>query len=1115
MTATPEAPTVGNGEMWLQQVRQQLTKGRPAQRPAAVGQALMELGQDHGSPFSPGVPLEPGSGYGGEPRAWNYPTGYNIVSRPARDQRVSFETLKGLIDSYDVARMAIGHRIDDVRSLDYSIVPRRGFSGDSDAAVEAAHAIMRRPEGPGTKTPFRAWLAKYLEDVLRYDAGCLFRRRDRANRVIGLKVVSGLTIAPMLDYWGDTPLAPAPAYAQFVQGMPWKWFTVNDLIYEPFRPQPDSPYGFAPLEAVLLTANTDLRFQMHFLSWFTQGTVPEGFAMAPEDISSPEQLAIWQEYWDALLYGDDAAKHQIKWLPSGTKIEFPAIKEFNPEFSLYLMRKVAAAYHVTPNDLGFTEDVNRAVGETQVDVQFRVGTKPLVQHVEDIITDYLQEDRGLPVEFNFDTGQEKEDRVQIAQAHKIYVDMGAESVDEVRTEELGLPIDNERPMPRFVNNPRTGPIPLASILAIAGAIDPETGAPVNSVPLPIEPFDGAQGVLPDKAPGGTQFKRAPINPDEPQFPELEHPVPGSEVVGTRPGAPVIGEPVAKEVTAGITAATGITGHDDVHADEDEAQLAKAELAVFGRFVKARRRDGKWRNFQFTAADSVNAQRLNARGRAAVRKDAGQLVAAGLCVQAADTGRVLMLQRALDPTDPAGGYWEFPGGHIEDGETARTAACREWQEEAGCLLPIESIVALAFRGPTWAASNGVYQGYVLEVPSESSLSLALRGQVSNPDDPDGDVIEALAWWNPADLLDNPVIRPELAADLPLVMAALEPAGQPDEALPLEDGQHNFLTVDEVRAAGAEVLARQAADALAKADDAGPKASWRDSAEKVPQHRFDLRLTDYYAPRITDALRTAFPASVLRAAISGASERVAKAVNEDLQALRSAARDALASSVSTDDLEQHLRELMAEAYQSGAFAAGEQIGPGAVTLGGVADFDWSAWQPGDQAAAALASDGGLADLLDTAGVGVQGIIGTTLDQLGNAIGDGLTRGDSIDTIAGSLEGIVGDPSRAEMIAHTETARATTVATLATYDANGIGLWDWVLSDGACPECEDAAANGPYPVHDSGDQPPKHPRCRCAASPRADSVSSPTESGDDTDLVGLLSIADAPPAPGDPGQ
>jgi 8-oxo-dGTP pyrophosphatase MutT (NUDIX family) len=142
------------------------------------------------------------------------------------------------------------------------------------------------------------------------------------------------------------------------------------------------------------------------------------------------------------------------------------------------------------------------------------------------------------------------------------------------------------------------------------------------------------------------------------------------------------------------------------------------------------------------------------------------VAAGVAVRAADTGRVLMLQRAVTNGDPAAGAWEFPGGCLEPGETAAMGAAREWQEETGCALPPGHLTG------RWASPSGVYEGLVYEVPSESDVPISDgRDAVINPDDPDGDVFEALAWWSPEQLADNPAVRAELLADLDLVLDAL--------------------------------------------------------------------------------------------------------------------------------------------------------------------------------------------------------------------------------------------------------------------------------------------------------------------------------------------------------
>jgi 8-oxo-dGTP pyrophosphatase MutT (NUDIX family) len=159
------------------------------------------------------------------------------------------------------------------------------------------------------------------------------------------------------------------------------------------------------------------------------------------------------------------------------------------------------------------------------------------------------------------------------------------------------------------------------------------------------------------------------------------------------------------------------------------------------------------------------------GDAAVKGKKG-LRAAGLVVRAADTGRILMLQRAVDDGDNAGGLWEFPGGRLDEGENALEAAFREWSEEVGVAAPDGDLDGL------WNASNGRYRGFVLTVPSEDAVDVfGDRDEVANPDgDPDGDTVEALAWWYPEQIKDNPAVRPELSADAKLIRRALSKSAQ---------------------------------------------------------------------------------------------------------------------------------------------------------------------------------------------------------------------------------------------------------------------------------------------------------------------------------------------------
>src|ERR1043166_898494 len=100
---------------WLEQIgiRKAVTPASKEEQARAVASATQQM---TGAAFSPGMPMQPNV-FGDRAKAWNVPSGYNIKSRPERDKRMSFEMLKALTDSYDVAAMCISHRINSIRSL--------------------------------------------------------------------------------------------------------------------------------------------------------------------------------------------------------------------------------------------------------------------------------------------------------------------------------------------------------------------------------------------------------------------------------------------------------------------------------------------------------------------------------------------------------------------------------------------------------------------------------------------------------------------------------------------------------------------------------------------------------------------------------------------------------------------------------------------------------------------------------------------------------------------------------------------------------------------------------------------------------------------------------------
>ena len=103
------------------------------------------------------------------------------------------------------------------------------------------------------------------------------------------------------------------------------------------------------------------------------------------------------------------------------------------------------------------------------------------------------------------------------------------------------------------------------------------------------------------------------------------------------------------------------------------------------------------------------------------------------------GQVILIQRK---TEPNAGWWGFPGGHVELGETAMQAATRELFEETGVIArPLEYLtnVDVLLRDPV-----GMVQKQYL-------LTAVLCAYESGTPVPDDDALQAC--WLPVDEIEN--------------------------------------------------------------------------------------------------------------------------------------------------------------------------------------------------------------------------------------------------------------------------------------------------------------------------------------------------------------------------
>lgn len=157
--------------------------------------------------------------------------------------------------------------------------------------------------------------------------------------------------------------------------------------------------------------------------------------------------------------------------------------------------------------------------------------------------------------------------------------------------------------------------------------------------------------------------------------------------------------------------------------------------------------------------------------------------------------------------------------------------------------------------------------------------------------------------------------------------------------------------------------------------------------------------------------------------------------------------------------------------------------------VADVDWTAWTPGapDLAAQLLAGvtdDHVLRALLDQADITIKSISDTRMGDLARAVAAAIGDGSTMRELAGELADVLDDPSRADMVAVTETNRAMTAAALDQFAALDVRYVGFLSAEDVrvCPRCDENENTGPIPIWDQfpNGAPPVHPSCRCCLIP-----------------------------------
>lgn len=364
--------------------------GVPQSAPPAVISTQPEPWMGPGKPLSPAAPPQDVAG-----RAFDYPLSWNTNTTPRRFEPISFQDLRNLAQSFELLRMCIETRKDQLSKLTWSVMPRLGpgekHRKSPDERCRRVEKFLRRPDGVHD---WSQWVRIFAEDMFVIDAATLYRRRDRAGRPYGLEPVDGATIIPLIDASGRRPLAPSPAYQQVLKGMPAINYTTDELTYAVRNPRSNRVYGYSPCEQVVAYANIGLRRMAGQLYHFSEGNVPEALFGVPETWT-PAQIQEFQVYWDRMLSGNQANRARARFIPGGLSY-FPTRPDgaLTDPFDEWLARICCYAFSLPP--FPFVKQVNRATAESMYDAALEEGLGPTITFIKGVIDREIDEFLGEP-----------------------------------------------------------------------------------------------------------------------------------------------------------------------------------------------------------------------------------------------------------------------------------------------------------------------------------------------------------------------------------------------------------------------------------------------------------------------------------------------------------------------------------------------------------------------------------------------------------------------------------------------------------------------------------------------------------------------------------------------
>jgi phage portal protein BeeE len=337
-------------------------------------------------------------------------------------------------------RGAVQIRRTQVSSAEWDIVPfdqRRPYSKRQQDVIRK---LFRQPN-PANDS-YRGFIEPVTDDLLILDAGCVEKVRDLSGNLRELWPTNAAQIKVNAMWDGNPNTA---RYFWYPDGINEKarW-TNEDFIYMMMNPRTDSPVGLPALETLRASVEAELAAS-EYNRRQVENAAPDGIINLGEGFTEP-QVEKFRDFFESEVagrgplgfIGGSKAPSFIKFRDSNRDQQFL-------EWQIYLVRKIAVVFGLTPQDLGVTFDVNRSTSEIQMQVSEDRGLRPLMSNIQEYLTEEVVWDKSFGgmannLAFRFTALNLKESTAKAAIYEKALAGVPWRFINEARLDEGREPI---------------------------------------------------------------------------------------------------------------------------------------------------------------------------------------------------------------------------------------------------------------------------------------------------------------------------------------------------------------------------------------------------------------------------------------------------------------------------------------------------------------------------------------------------------------------------------------------------------------------------------------------------------------------------------------------------